>query len=200
MRGQRSCIYCRIDFRAAVLTAEPVLPAALGGRLALKRAVCPDCAARVRELTDDFLSTRFALTAAAMAARGRGKVRAGATSDAPASDASADDWRRAHRAAAKILYCYLLLELGQTVLSSAPSETLRRHLMGGESALWPQRWEITPPLHSPARRVPRLQGRPGVGGAAIAPRLASSLGGAVGVEGLAGRRATARAVRAARRA
>ena len=150
MRGQRSCIYCRSDFRAAVLTAEPVLPAALGGRLALKRAVCPDCAARVRELTDDFLSTRFALTAAAMAARGRGKVRAGATSDAPASDASADDWRRAHRAAAKILYCYLLLELGQTVLSSAPSETLRRHLMGGESALWPQRWEITPPLHSPS--------------------------------------------------
>src|SRR5262249_15692388 len=71
MTSQRSCIYCRNAFQAAALTAEPVLPAALGGRLALKRAVCPDCAPRVRALTDAFLATRFALTAGAMAARRR---------------------------------------------------------------------------------------------------------------------------------
>ena len=61
MTRQRACIYCRIAFRATALSAEPVLPAALGGRVALKRATCPACAARVRELTDDFLATRFAL-------------------------------------------------------------------------------------------------------------------------------------------
>src|SRR5262245_36980638 len=99
MTSQRSCIYCRNAFQAAALTAEPVLPAALGGRLALKRAVCPDCASRVRALTDDFLATRFALTARAAAARNR--LRAG-TRSAPsqasrAADASPDDWRRAYR-------------------------------------------------------------------------------------------------------
>src|SRR5262245_41651945 len=153
MTSQRSCIYCRVLFRAAALTAEPVLPAALGGRLALERAVCPDCAVRVRELTDDFLATRFALTARAAAARNR--LRAGARSAPPqasrAADASPADWRRAYRAASKILYCYLLLELGQSALSSAPSELLRRHLMGGAGTLSP-RWEITPPRHSPSPR------------------------------------------------
>jgi HNH endonuclease len=151
MTRQRSCIYCRVTFRSAALTAEPVLPAALGGRLALQRAVCAECAARVRELTDDFLATRFALTAGAMAAS---RARAGARG-APASppaDASPDDWRRAHRAAAKILYCYLLLELGQAALSSAPSEMLRRHLMDDERTPWSPRWELTPPRHSPSPR------------------------------------------------
>lgn len=151
MARQRSCIYCRVLFQADVLIAEPVLPAALGGRLALKRAVCPDCAKRVRESTDDFLSTRFALTAAAMAARGRRTASIGQASHSSAADASADDWQRAYRAAAKILYCYLLLELGQPILSSGPSEMLRRHLMDDESALWPPRWEVTPPLQSPSR-------------------------------------------------
>jgi hypothetical protein len=144
MTRMRSCIYCRIAFRAAALTAEPVLPAALGGRLALERAACPDCAARVRELTDDFLATRFALTASAAAAQRRRRP-----ADARALDASPDDWRRAYRAAAKILYCYLLLELGQPALTSAPSETLRRHLTY-DDALGPPRWEITPPVSSPS--------------------------------------------------
>src|SRR5258708_39352267 len=153
MTRQRACIYCRKVFRAASLTAEPVLPAALGGRLALKRATCPDCAARVRGLTDDFLATRFALTVAAMTAKSprrlaRGRSRAAPSQ--PSADASPDDWRRAYRAAAKILYCYLLLELGQPALSAAPSEMLRRHLMDDARAPWPPRWEITPAPHSPS--------------------------------------------------
>jgi hypothetical protein len=145
MVRQRACIYCRTVFRATALTAEPVLPAALGGRLALKRATCLTCAARVRELTDDFLATRFALTAGAMAAK-----RARRPADAPAMDASPDDCRRAYRAAAKILYCYLLLELGQTILSSPPAEKLRRHLMDDDAELWPPRWEVTPARQSPS--------------------------------------------------
>src|SRR5262245_42752154 len=154
MTRPRSCIYCRVVFRAAALTDEPVLPAALGGRLALTRAVCPDCAARVRALTDDFLATRFALTAGAMVARNRRPPAGARGVPAPASsaaDASPDDWRRAYRAASKILYCYLLLELGQSALSSAPSELLRRHLMEGEGTLSP-RWEVTPPRQSPSPR------------------------------------------------
>ena len=151
MTRQRSCIYCRVIFRSAALSDEPVLPAALGGRLALQRAVCADCAARVRELTDDFLATRFALTARAMSAsRPRARARGAAVS--PPADASPDDWRRAHRAAAKILYCYLLLELGQPALSSAPSEVLRRHLVEDERLHWAPRWEITPPRISPSSR------------------------------------------------
>ena len=151
MTSQRSCIYCRVTFRSAALLAEPVLPAALGGRLALERAVCADCAARVRESTDDFLATRFALTAGAMAAkRPRSRAR-GAAISAP-SDASPDDWRRAHRAAAKILYCYLLLELGQAAMSSAPAEMLRQHLMDDEAAPWSPHWELTRPCHSPSAK------------------------------------------------
>jgi len=155
MTSQRSCIYCRNAFQAAALTAEPVLPAALGGRLALKRAVCPDCAPRVRALTDDFLATRFALTAGAMAARRRGGpkgARRGQRSLLPVADASPDDSRHAYRAAAKILYCYLLLELGQPALSSVPSEMLRRHLMDDQPTLRPPAWEITPPGLSPSPR------------------------------------------------
>src|SRR5262245_33854563 len=96
MTSQRSCIYCRNAFQAAALTAEPVLPAALGGRLALKRAVCPDCAPRVRALTDDFLATRFALTAGAMAARRRGGpkgARRGQRSLLPVADARSEERR-----------------------------------------------------------------------------------------------------------
>ncbi len=145
MTRQRACIYCRTAFRATALTAEPILPAALGGRLALKRATCPDCAARVRALTDDFLAARFTLTAGAMAAQSHGR-----SGDAPAADASPDEWRRAYLAAAKILYCYLLLELGQTILSSPPSETLRRHLIDDDAELWPPRWEVTQPRQSPS--------------------------------------------------
>jgi hypothetical protein len=155
MRHQRACIYCRNAFRPIALTAEPVLPTALGGRLALKRASCADCAARVRGLMDDFLETRFALAARAMAARGRRRPaegRIGPPSDSAAVDVTPDDWRRAHRAAARILYCYLLLELGESVLSSAPSEMLRRHLLNDESPPWPPRWEVTPPGHSPSPR------------------------------------------------
>ena len=132
MTRQRACIYCRIGFRAATLTAEPVLPAGLGGRLALKRAACPECSARILGLTDDFLSTRFALTARAAAATARrrpARARGRTPSDSPAVDASPDDWRRACRAAAKILYCYLLLELGPPALTSPASEMLRRFLM-----------------------------------------------------------------------
>jgi len=154
MTRQRSCIYCRATFRASALAAEPVLPAGLGGRLALERAVCSSCAVRVRELTDDFLATRFTLTARAAAARNRARAGArGAPAQAsPPADASPEDWGHAYRAASKILYCYLLLELGQPALSSAPSEMLRRHLVEGERALWPARWEITPPRHSPSAR------------------------------------------------
>ena len=65
-------------------------------------------------------------------------------------DASSDDWRRAYRAAAKILYCYLLLELGQTILSSPPVEKLRRHLMDDDAEPWPPRWEVTPARQSPS--------------------------------------------------
>ena len=66
------------------------------------------------------------------------------------ADASRGDWRRAHRAAAKILYCYLLLELGEPALESPPLEILRRHLTedGPEPSM--PRWEISPPHHSPA--------------------------------------------------
>jgi len=155
MTHLRSCIYCRNAFRPTALTAEPVLPTALGGRLALKRATCADCAARVRGLTDDFLATRFALAARAMAARGRhrpAKARIGPPSDSAAADLTPDGWRRANRAAARILYCYVLLELGESVLSSAPSEMLRRHLLNDKNPPWPTRCEVTPPAHSPSPR------------------------------------------------
>jgi hypothetical protein len=62
------------------------------------------------------------------------------------SGPSAADWYRAHRAAAKILYCYLLLELGEPALGSPPSETLRRHLSDEQTDGWTPRWEVTPPL------------------------------------------------------
>src|SRR5262249_54730497 len=142
---ERACIYCRKSFRAAMLTAEPVLPVGLGGRLALKRAACADCATRIRNVTDDFLSTRFALTAAAMTSK-RGRR----PTDAPPADVAPEAWRRAHRAAAKILYCYLLLELGQSILSSPPSEQLRRHVMEDGLAPWPPRWEVGRADHSPS--------------------------------------------------
>ena len=128
-----------------MLTAEPVLPVGLGGRLALKRAACADCATRIRAITDDFLSTRFALTAAAMASK-RGRRPA----DATPADVAPDEWRRAYRAAAKILYCYLLLELGQSILTSPPSEQLRRHLMENGPDPSPPRWEITRADQSPS--------------------------------------------------
>ena len=153
MTRRRACIYCCKAFKAASLTAEPVLPTALGGRLALKRATCHDCAARVRGLTDDFLATRFAFTVAAMTAkspRRRAHGRSRPAPGQPSADASPDDWRRAYRAAAKILYCYLLLELGQPILSSPPAEKLRRHLMDDDAELWPPRWEVTTARQSPS--------------------------------------------------
>jgi hypothetical protein len=129
------CIYCRTRVRADALAAEPVLPAALGGRLRLERAACPACSARVRRLTDDFLASQFAPTASPVVPRGR-------------RNPSAADWRRAHRAAARILYCYLLLELGEEALGSPPSEILRQYIRDGGVAGWTPRWEVTRPLNS----------------------------------------------------
>jgi hypothetical protein len=145
MTRQRGCVYCRTAFSVTTLIAEPVLPAALGGRISLKRATCPACAARVRQATDDFLATRFALTAGAMAAR-----RAPRAGHAPAPVPSPADWRHASRAAARILYCYLLLELGQSILSSPPAETLRRLVMDGDAGVSPPRWEVTQAAQSPS--------------------------------------------------
>ena len=79
-------------------------------------------------------------------ARARGRT----PFDPPAAEASPDDWRRAYRAAAKILYCYLLLELGPPALTSPASEMLRRLLMDDENALSTPRWEVTRPAHSPS--------------------------------------------------
>lgn len=134
MKRRRPCIYCRTQVRTDALAAEPVLPPALGGRLTLERAACLDCSARIRGLTDDFLASQFAPTASSIAARGLGNP-------------SATDWRRAHRAAARILYCYLLLELGEEALGSPPSEALRRSLRSGGTAGWIPRWEVTRPLN-----------------------------------------------------
>ena len=145
MARQRTCIYCCSKFAVTALMAEPVLPAGLGGRITLKRASCAACATRVRQLTDDFLATRFALTGGVMAT-GR-PPRAG---NALAPDQSASDWRDVSRAAAKILYCYLLLELGPTILSSRPADTLRRVIMDGESELLPLRVEVTQASRSPS--------------------------------------------------
>ena len=138
---RRPCIYCCRDFEASALAAEPILPAALGGRVVLKRAVCAECGARVRRLTDDFLAGEFAPVVAAKSTRG------GAT-----TVASADDWRRAHLAAAKILYCYLLLELGQPALAAPVSETLRQQLNSADTASWQEGYEITRPRQSPSSR------------------------------------------------
>ena len=98
----RACIYCLTHFRTATLIAAPVLPAALGGRLLLERAACSDCAGRVKELTDDYLSRRFAPTSAAMARRSVRGARPGASVEpkSGASEPSRNDWRLAHRAAA----------------------------------------------------------------------------------------------------
>lgn len=137
---RRPCIYCCRDFEAAALAAEPILPAALGGRVVLKRAVCAECGARVRRLTDDFLAGQFAPVVAAKSTRG------GAT-----TVASADDWRRAHLAASRILYCYLLLELGETALMSPSLGTLRKYVTADGPEPWTPRWEISHPLHSPSR-------------------------------------------------
>jgi len=152
MHRLRACIYCRNKLKASSLTAEPVLPTSLGGQLALKSAACPDCAARIRVPTDDFLSIRFAPTVEAMAARRHRGGRPEPPVDRISAPPSADDWRRAHRAAAKILYCYLLLELGQSALSSPPSELLRRHLIDDEAELCAPRWEVTAPRQSPSPR------------------------------------------------
>ena len=145
MTSQRACVYCRNAFSVTALIAEPVLPAALGGRISLKRATCAACAARVRQLTDDFLATRFALTAGAKAAR-----RAPRAGRPLAPAPSPADWRHASRAAAKILYCYLLLELGRTILSSPPAETLRRLVMDDDAEVSPPRWEVTQASQSPS--------------------------------------------------
>jgi len=147
--ARRPCIYCGREFEACALAAEPILPVALGGRLVLKRAACSECGARVRRLTDDFLAGGFGPVATAMATRGRAL---GATRAAPSAVGSPDDWRRAHRAAAKILYCYTLLELGQPALSSPVAETLRRQLNSEETAPWQPGCEVTRPRQSPSRR------------------------------------------------
>jgi HNH endonuclease len=146
MTRLRACIYCRTEVRAAALAAEPIVPAALGGRLALKRAACPDCAPRVKQLADDFLARQFPPTVTAWTESDAGAASAARVlpSDARASDA---DWGRAHRAAAKILYCYLLLELGEAALASTPSELLRRHVVGDEAAPFAPHWEVTSALH-----------------------------------------------------
>lgn len=138
---RRPCIYCYREFEASALAAEPILPAALGGRVVLKRAACAECGARVRRLTDDFLAGEFAPVAAARSPRG-----------GAAKVASPDEWRRAHLAAAKILYCYLLLELGQPALAAPVCETLRQQLSGAETASWQEGYEVTPPRQSPAPR------------------------------------------------
>lgn len=137
----RPCIYCCREFETAALAAEPILPAALGGRVVLKHAACADCGARVRRLTDDFLAGEFAPIASARS------PRSGAS-----TVASPEEWRRAHLAAAKILYCYLLLELGQSALTAPVSETLRQQLNGAETALWQEGYEVTQPRQSPSPR------------------------------------------------
>ncbi len=149
----RACIYCLTHLRTATLIAAPVLPAALGGHLLLERAACSDCAVRVKELTDDYLSRRFAPTSAAMARRSVRGARPGASVEpkSGASEPSRNDWRLAHRAAAKILYCYLLLELGETALMSPSLGTLRKYVTADGPEPWTPRWEISHPLHSPSR-------------------------------------------------
>jgi hypothetical protein len=137
----RPCIYCCREFEATALVAEPILPAALGGRVVLKRAACADCSARVRRLTDDFLASEFAPIASARSPRSGASMVA-----------SPDDWRRARLAAAKILYCYLLLELGQPALAAPVSETLRQQLNGVEKASWQEGYEVTQPRQSPSPR------------------------------------------------
>src|SRR5437016_12557880 len=102
MTRRRACIYCLTEFRAVALTAEPVVPAALGGRLLLERAACSDCAARARE-NDDFLSGRFAPTTAAMARGRRRGARPGARGE-PVARVSAPyrkEWRQAPQAYAR---------------------------------------------------------------------------------------------------
>jgi len=44
------------------------------------------------------------------------------------------DWKRGHRAAAKILYCYLLLELGERILSSPPMGFLRNYFLSEDES------------------------------------------------------------------
>lgn len=131
------------------------MPAALGGRLALKHAACPDCAPRITASTDDFLAKQFAPTVTARtlweAGDGSPDPALDLDSDARVASASAADWRQAHRAAAKILYCYLLLELGEAALASAPSEILRRHVVNDEDGPFAPRWEVTPSHHEPPR-------------------------------------------------
>src|SRR5437660_114726 len=97
MTRGRACIYCLTVFKAAALTPEAVLPAALGGRLVLERAACSDCAGRVRAVTDDFLSRRFAPTTAAMARRSVRGARPGASVEpkSRANEPSRNDWRLA---------------------------------------------------------------------------------------------------------
>lgn len=40
------------------------------------------------------------------------------------------DWRTANRAAAKIFYCYALLELGESALATQPAQMLRDYVLG----------------------------------------------------------------------
>jgi len=150
MTRNHACIYCLTPYRAADLSGEPVVPAVLGGRLLLERAACADCSARVRERTDDFLARHFAPITEAIAGRGTPRPRRGSSGRAPsgASEPSPGQWRLAHRAAAKILYCYLLLELGDAALVSPPLETVRKYVTAVGPEPWTPRWEITRPPHS----------------------------------------------------
>ena len=154
MTRGRACIYCLTTHRIADLGAEPVVPAALGGRLVLEHAACADCAARVRELTDDFLSQRFSPTTEAMARRGATRARRDSSGPRPSatSELSPGQWRQANRAAAKMLYCYLLLELGDGALVSPPLETVRKYVTAEGPEPWIPRWEMTAPAHSPSAR------------------------------------------------
>jgi hypothetical protein len=150
MTRLHACIYCTAEVRAATLAAEPIVPAALGGRLALKRATCPDCAPRVKLLTEDFLARKFPPTVTAWSESEAG-TNVDLASEAQAAIASADDWRHAHRAAARILYCYLLLELGEVALASTPSVILRRHVLEDKAAPFAPQWEVIPSLHEAPR-------------------------------------------------
>lgn len=149
-----TCIYCRVQARAESLTAEPVVPRALGGQLLLRRAACPDCSRRIRELTDDFLSSQFRPTVQARAHSGpRSRLRDPGALDARERVASAPDWRHAHRAVAKILYCYVMLELGEAVLVSRPSDILRRYVVDGEVGPCVPECEVTRATLSPSPSI-----------------------------------------------
>src|SRR5579864_3595804 len=59
------CIYCLADLPPGLLTAEHVIPLALGGKIKLGQGACKECNSQRSQKADNFLSDLFPPTSLA---------------------------------------------------------------------------------------------------------------------------------------